>query len=612
MNLSLLLAAALCFPAAPDLWKAGPLTDEVMKLPSAPVFAPDQQLQAQVLLYRQLRSPFQRSRMVIEFSETNNPAAFRLLLNLLGSERDSFVQDNILESLLRLQRKGYGVRMDDNILIRHFKAASPAARSAAALLYLGNRQQPDPVRVLASLGKEHSAMVLNRMIESLRPFAIMNRMVDSPAAGNWEAQIVKLYDEAQPENILLRAFAAELAAQLSGADTSAVVEKALKDPSPVIRMQTARGLAANHEAVKTFATAAQDTHPAVRLAAARIIVSKNGLQSPKRVKVLISLLSDRSPAVRAAAAESLGFVGAAAAAELRIKSLADSEIAVRRAASDALIQLKPDQDIHKKAVETGNASPRSRRQVLAFLVRTRDQGQEETILRWIKDSDDPLFLAEAAAALGSLNCRRSGKALIGLGNSKEEKIRTAAAVSMGQLKLPETFPALAKLCRDRAIKVAEAAFMSMYQISDRSFVPEFERMTGRFTDDGANCRAIACRALTAFPLSARVIANLNKLITTACIRVPMTGPMPDADHVRVSALLLLQEHARKGSSAAKAAYQKSLTVLSQEKPGSELVSEDLEEFLRQVKAAEAGQPVKPKTIDSVKPLFRTEPAGAKK
>ena len=43
MNLSLLLAAALCFPSVPDLWKGGPLTDEVMKLPSAPVFAPDQQ-----------------------------------------------------------------------------------------------------------------------------------------------------------------------------------------------------------------------------------------------------------------------------------------------------------------------------------------------------------------------------------------------------------------------------------------------------------------------------------------------------------------------------------------------------------------------------------------
>ncbi|MBR4666947.1 MAG: HEAT repeat domain-containing protein, partial [Lentisphaeria bacterium] len=523
MNLSLLLAAALCFPSAPDLWKAGPLTDEVMKLPSAPVFAPDQQLQAQVRLYRQLRSPFQRSRMVIEFSETNNPAAFRLLLNLLGSEKDSFVQDNILESLLRLQRKGYGVRMDDNILIRHFKAASPAARSTAALLYLGNRSQPDPGPLLEAFRKETSVPVLNRLLEALHPLA--GKISPGLLAG--------LYENAPAGNIALRSLAADLLARQEYADGSALLQKAVQDPNPVIRMHAARGLAANPKAgSKLLDSVCADSHPAVRLAAA-------GIEKPDaaRTAILEKLLSDPSAAVRASAAKSLGTAGTKAAAELLIKPLADSEIAVRRAASDALIQLKPDQDIHKKVVETGNASPISRRQALAFLVRTRDQGQEETILRWIKESDDPLFLEEAAAALGILNCRRSGKALIGLAGSKEEKIRTAAAVSMGQLKLPETFQALAKLCRDRAIKVAEAAFMSMYQISDRSFVPEFERMTGRFTDDGANCRAIACRALAAFPLKAKVIANLNKLITTACIRVPMTGPMPDADHVRISALL---------------------------------------------------------------------------
>ncbi len=598
MNLSLLLAAALCFPSAPDLWKGGPLTDEVLKLPTAPVFAPDRQLQAQVRLYRQLRSPFQRSRMAIEFTETNNPAAFRLLLDLLGSEKDSFVQDNILESLLRLQRKGCGTRMDDNILIRHFKAASPAARSAAALLYLGNRSRPDPGPVLEAFRKETSVSVLNRLLEALRPLA--GKISPGRLAG--------LYENAPAGNIALRSLAAELLARQENADGSGLLQRALRDPNPVIRMHAARGLAANPKAgSKLLVDASADRHPAVRLAAA-------GIEKPDaaRTAILAKLLSDRSSSVRAAAAKSLGTAGTKAAAELLVKKLADSEIAVRCAASDALIQLKPDQDIHKKAVETGNSSPVSRRQALAFLVRTRDQGQEETILRWIKESDDPLFLEEAAAALGILNCRRSGKTLIGLGSSKEEKIRTAAAVSMGQLKLPETFPTLAKLCRDRAIKVAEAAFMSMYQISDRSFVPEFERMTGRFSEDGANCRAIACRALAAFPLNAKVIANLNKLVTTACIRVPMTGPMPDADHVRISALLLLQEHARKGGAAAKAAYQKCLTALSREKSGSELFSEDLEEFLRQIKAAEAGQPVKPKTIDSVKPLFRTEPAGAKK
>ena len=598
MNLSLLLAAALCFPSAPDLWKAGPLTDEVMKIPSVPVFAPEQQLQAQVRLYRQLRSPIQRSRMAIEFSETNNPAAFLLLLRLLNAEKDSFVQDNILESLLRLQRNGYGARMDETVLLRYFKSASPAARSAAALLYLGNRQQPNPAPVLEAFGQETSIPVLNRLLEALRPLA--GKIASS--------QLTGLYEKTPAGNIGLRGLALELLAGQDNADGSALLQKALQDPSPLIRIHVARGLAANPKSgSKLLNDASLDQHPAVRLAAARI-----EKPDPARSAILEKLLSDPSPAVRAAAAQSLGTAGTEAAAELLVKPLADAEIAVRRAASDALIRLKPAQSIHERVVNTGNTAPSARRQALAFLVGTNDQKQEETILRWIKESEDPLFLQEAAAALGILNCRHSGKTLIGLSSSKDEKIRTAAAVSMGQLKLPETFPTLAKLCRDRAIKVAEAAFMSMYQISDRSFVPEFERMTGRFTEDGANCRAIACRALTAFPLKAKVIANLNKLITTACIRVPMTGPMPDTDHVRVSALMLLQEHARKGDSAARAAWQKNLTFLNQQKPDSELRSDDLAEYIRQLQAAEAGQPVKPKAIESANPQFRMEPVKEQK
>ena len=594
MNLSLLLAAVLCFPSAPDLWKAGPLTDEAMKIPSAPVFAPESQLQAQVRLYRQLRSPIQRSRMAIEFSETNNPSAFLLLLRLLNAEKDSFVQDNILESLLRLQRKGYGARMDETVLLRYFKAASPAARSAAALLYLGNREQPDPTPVLEAFRQETSIPVLNRLLEALRP---LTGKISS-------SQLTDLYEKTPAGNAGLRGLALELLAGQDNADGSALQQKALQDPSPLIRMHVARGLAANPKSgSKLLNDASLDQHPAVRLAAARIETP-----DPDRTAILEKLLSDPSPAVRAAAASSIGTAGTEAAAELLVKPLADSEIAVRRAAADALIRLKPAQSIHERVVKTGDAAPIARRQALTFLVGTRDQKQEETILRWIKESEDPLFLEEGAAALGILNCRRSGKTLIGLSGSKDEKIRTAAAVSMGQLKLPETFPALAKLCRDRAIKVAEAAFMSMYQISDRSFVPEFERMTGRFTDDGANCRAIACRALTAFPLTAKVIANLNKLITTACIKIPMTGPAPDADYVRVSALMLLQEHARKGNSAARNACRKNLAFLDQLKPESELWSDDLAEYIRQIRAAEAGQPVNPKAIESVNPQFLTEPA----
>lgn len=594
MNLSLLLAAAVCFPSAPDLWKAGPLTAETLKIPAAEPVASEQQLQSQTSLFRQLRSPFQRSRMVIEFGEANTPAAFRILFRLLDTEKNAFVQDNILETLLRLQRKGLAVRVDDKQLIRFFNAPSPSARSAAALLYLGNSNQPDPAPVLEAFAKETSIPVLNRLLEALRPFASKIS----------KSQIGNLYERTPSGNLGLRGVLTELAASQENPDSSSLLQKALQDPDPVIRMHAARGLAANPSGSKLLSGASADSHPAVRLAAARML--KPG---PERIPILKTLLSDSSPAVRAAAARSLGMTGTNAAAELLTGALADAEIAVRRAAADALVRLKPAGTIHQRVVETGNAKPFARRQALAFLVQRQDQSQENTILRWIRTSKDPLFLREAAAALGSLNCRHSGKVLIQMSGSKDEQIRAAAADSMGKLKLTETFPALAKLCRDPQIKVAEAAFMSMYRISDRCFLPEFERMTGRFSEDGANCRSIACRALTAFPLKSKVIDNLHKLISSACIRVPMSGPMPDADHVRISALMLLREHARKGDPAAKKAYRENLTFLDRQKPESELKSRDLEEFIRQLKEDDARRPVKPTTIENVKPVFTTAPVG---
>ena len=593
MNLSLLLAAVISYPSAPDLWKAGPLTDDILKIPSADVIASDRQLESQARLFRQLRSPFQRSRMAVEFGEAGNPAAFRILLRLLENEKDSFVQDNLLEALLRLQRNGHGVSVDGKVLIRFFRSASPSARSAAALLYLRSGKQPDPAPVLEAFRKESAVLVLNRLLDALRP--ISSRIA--------KAQLAGLYEQTPADNIGLRAMAAELLARREeDPDQSELLRKAVRDPNPVIRMQTARGLAANSSGDQLLAAAASDRHSAVRLAAAGM--EKPG---PARISILKSLLSDSSPSVRAAAAQSIGTAGTTEAAELLTGALTDAEIAVRRAAADALVRMKPAKPIHQRVAEAGDANPAARRQALSFLVRMLDKDHEGTILRWTEESDDPLFLREAAAALGVLDCRRSGAVLIRLSRSKDALIRAAAAESMGKLKLPSTFPVLAGLCRDPRINVAEAAFMAMYRISDRRFVPEFERMTGRFTDDGANCRAIACRALAAFPLKAKVIANLNKLITKACIRIPMTGPMPDSDYARVSALLLLREHARKGDRAALAAYRKNLAFLDQLGAESELKSRDLDEFIRQIKALDSGKSVRPKTVDPQPPVFSTAP-----
>ena len=598
MNIFLLLAATVFYPLAPEIWKSGPLTDETLKIPSAEVVASTSRLEAQARLFRQLSSPTLRSRMALEFGRTGNPAAFRILIRLLQTEKNSFVRDNIFAALLQLKKTGCAVPGGGQLMSRYFHAASPAARCSAAELYLTNFPESDPALVIEAFKNETSAWVLNRLLSVLKN--VPGRISKS--------QIGNLYENAPKHNIALRAFAAELLAMQDNPDKSTLVRQAVKNPSPVIRMHTAQGLAANQTAAaELLEIAASDPHPGVRLAAAQMVKP-----DPARESILKKMLSDPSPAVRAAAAASLGTAGRASAADTLTEFIADPEIAVRRAVSSALVQLKPSPDIYMKAVEQANAHPAARRQVLAFLVQTNDRGQEETILRWIRESKDTLFLREAAAALGSLNCRNGGNVLIRLSQSRDNQTRHTAAVSIGQLKLPATYPALIRLGRDRDIKTAEAALMSMYQIGAPVFLPEFERAVGRLNEDGANCRAIACRAMAAFRLNPKVIPKLIKLITTACIRVPMSPPMPDADHARISALMLLLEHARKGNSAAKTAYQENLARLDSEKSDSELRNESMDEFIRQLKEYSAGRKIQPKNIGSAEPSFTAAVADGKK
>ena len=639
MNIFLVLAAAVFFPSAPDLWKQGPLTEKALTVPAAEVVASQKQLDIQQRLFRQLRSPGQRSRMALEFANAGNPEAFRILVKLLRSEKDPFVQDDLLNAMLRLEQKGLAVRGGDDWLPKYFQAASPSARCAAMILYLTNAKEPSPAVVINALHGETSAMVLNRLTEPLRLFLSAARMVAS-ADGRipvHEAEVVKLYDNTPQENILLRAFAAELAAQLSAPDGSPVVEKALKDPSAVVRMRTARGLAANPEAVKTFAVAAKDGHPAVRLAAARIIVSKNGLPNPERVKILISLLSDESPAVRAAAAESLSSINAdAEAADALVKVFADPEIAVRRAVADALIRLDAGEPVRRKAVEAADRHVYARRQVLAFLAGIKDRTRTDVIVRWTEGSDDPLFLVEAVRVAGEL--KLTGFTCLGqkgiedrLPRDPEKKnlpgkeYRFAAAFAYGEL-LKEAIrtadraeywkktaiPALSALSSDPDGEVAAAAMMSIWRNPEcrPQFAPVLTRMLHNRKSGWSDCRAIAIRALSGWKLNARNLADLTDLVTKACIRAPQMPPEMDTDAIRISALMLLREQSGAGNRAAETALKKITEKLEKANADSDLRNEFFDEFRRQMDAAASGKPVEPKRIEETEPVFSTGPVRA--
>ena len=594
MNYFLLLAAALLFPSVTEIWKNGPLTDSTFQIPEAKTFAPADQLQAQVRRFRQLPSRAQRSRMALEFGKAGNPEAFRMVLRLINEEKNSFVRDNLFQALYQLQTGGHApAGLDLELFPKYFTDPSPAVRGTAMYLYLTAVKNNDPSKVIESIRNEKSIFVLNRIAP---PLLAKAADISKSLAGN-------LYQEAAADNIALRALAAELIARQENPDDSKLLREILPNAHPLIRMHIARGLSANPtKAADLLSTIAADPNPAVRLAAASILKP-----DPERENILEKLLGDPAASVRAAAAEALGRSKSESAAEILTEKLTDPEIMVRRKVAESLSKLKPPESIHRIAVEMAENHPDARRQVLDFLIATNDRNYSSVIRNWIKQSTDPFFLREAADALGKLNCTDAGDTLIRLAQSKDPLVRRAAARSMGLLKIPQTYPALIRLGRDRMIQVAEAAFLSMYKIDDPSFVPEFERMIGKLTEDGINCRAIACRALAAHPLKPGVIAGLNKLITQRCIKIPMAGPMVDLIHPRISALMLLLEHAKKGNSAARKAYQADLEFLLKQKVGSDFRNEDFDEYLRQIRAFEAGKPVRPKTVDTVRPSFTAEP-----
>ena len=662
MNIFLLLTAAVFFPSVPELWKQGPLTEAVMKIPQSEIVASHGQLDAQQRLFRQLQSPGLRSRMALEFGNAGNPEAFRILVRLLSREKDPFVRDDLLNAMLRLKKNGCAVPDNGDWLVPYFKAESPAARSAAMLLYLTNAKSPDPAAVINALRGETSALVLNRLAEALRPFA---NQLD-------KTQIAGLYDETPQENILLRALAGEIAALQSDPDGSAVVSKALKDPSAVVRMRTARGLAWNPDAMKTLATAAQDGHPAVRLEAARMIFEKADRPADaEREKILLTLLKDPSAGVRAAAAGSLvprpnaegpdpladttsenktsfhGRLRNAGATELLAEAIADPEIAVRREVAASLIRLDPDEPIRRKVVETAENHVDARRQALTFLAGVRDRTRTEVIVRWTEESKDPLFLTEAVRAAGVLRltgftcCEQPG--IEGRlprdpdqGKLPCKEYRTALAFMYGQLlhesmraakqhpgdteaaKRAEYWkktavPALIRLSSDPDAGVAAEALMSIYRNPDcrAQFAPALVKMLRNRKDGWSDCRAIACRALAGWKLPARSIGDLTTLTVKPCIRIPQSEPQLDTDAVRISALLLLRDQSEQGNRAAGEAFRKAMELLEKADADSELKGPELDEFLRQVKAAAAGMSANPKRIEAAEPAFSTAPASDK-
>ncbi len=167
--------------------------------------------------------------------------------------------------------------------------------------------------------------------------------------------------------------------------------------------------------------------PSVRLAAVQVL-SQN--RNPASIAPLTKALSDKSPAVCAAAIHALGL--------LRVKAVAP-KIA-------QLLATSPSSQVRQNAAVA-----------LAYLA---DPAAIPTLISAISDSHQSVRYA-AIKTLGSLHAQAAVPALINTLKSSNANIRETAAAALGQIQSPQASSALAGLTTNPNIQVREAAVIAL-------------------------------------------------------------------------------------------------------------------------------------------------------
>ncbi len=593
---SLLCAAAIFFPLVMDCWEKGPLTMDRFSIPTAPVFADLDTLKGLSSIYDRLPSPAQRSVLARELALSNNPDALPILEKMASKEKNPFCQDDIFTAILTLVENGYGKPPALDALKVYFTAESPMTRSTAMLLYLKFTQEPDPGAILPTFAKETSPFAAACVYEALRPFA--RKIPDENMSSLYGFSFVSL-----------KAAGAGLAALKCSPGVMETVSKAVKDPDPMIRLQVARGLAENPSSPESLlAELAGDKDPAVRLAAASM---KN--VTPGKEKVLLSLASDKNASVREATAVSLGGSNTRNSILALIGLIGDPDIAVRRAASDSLVKLKPEKEYRDRLAAAG-ANPAARREIVSVFARLDDRAYASDIRRYLKEADNDLLIADAVAALGTLADREAGGLVASFAGSSNPKVRGAVAKALGAIRNPETYAALKKLYRDKEMTVSVDALSSMYQLRDNTFRGEFLHALATRQMEQESLRVIAIRALSDLGSpDARTLGQINTLVTKACITAPMSPPMPDSMNVRISGMVVLLTAGMKGNAEAMQMYEANRRFYAESsgKESNEFSTPEMMEFLDQLEAFRKNQKIVPRKLKTVLPEFSISRTGSR-
>lgn len=586
-----LLFAPVFYPLIDAGWMGpGNFQQAICSLPAPQSFIGTDAVREQCRFYSAVSDPVLRGRILRSLRESNNPEAFAELRALLEKETEPVLQADLLTLMARLVRSEHISVPNPASLRKYLTHPLPMARIGAASLQISAGH---PGEVLPMLEKEKTESV---------PSAVFNELFSS----NVSLSVAGLEGLAVSENPGVRTGALRaLAASDKKADSNKLLNAAADGTEIAAQEAVAAGAARQIAATEKLARKLA-ANPDVRI---RLRIAGSLPETSARIALLLELLQDASPLVRAEAAASLI---RAERSDKVVEALAallhDPVLQVREAAGKTLVRFtgKKLPECITSAVEDEKAHS----QLVLILEACGNVAYAPlaarilTSARTAKNAD---VQAKAVAALESMKAESMTPLVLDAAASEFSTVRKAAAKALRVFPGAATKEALKRLMKDSSEDVALMALETVFILRDPAFVPNVTEAVLNM-DKSSLYRAVACRTLCATPLQLdeKTANALKKLLLTTCIRVPMAPPAYEDDSTRACALMALFKAGQAGSKACQEAFEYSVRRL--EKPIKKeieggFMNPTLEEYFRQIRLLRDGKEVKPKEIEPMEPEF---------
>lgn len=567
------------FPMLLGLWQETPFTPENTSTPVSPTFLARDAVRAQERFYRQLLEPDLRSRIALELGNSNNPEAIRVLSALLPNESDAGVLADLLHGLDQLRTIGKCpnsaelaklMRHEQPLIRGQAMALTIAAGEVAPVLELCPTEQDPFVQRLAW---ERLEEVAERC-----PPTLLRRSLQAPSP-------------------LARAGASRLLCRHpQDPDEDAALGALTGDSATAVRAALAAALGARADGgAKLLTMLAADRHPTVR---AGVAAARGGL--PARLTLQLRLSADADSEVRRLACRQLRDYSPAEVSEALLARLDDSDEAVRIAAEDSLIALRPGVKLEDRLLTEYLARPTTRAAAAKVLGALRVTRATTGLRQALAEGGDFEFLRRTITALGQLQDLDSWPEASKAKTHPRAEVRQALAWALGQLAVPASFPILIELGQDRSAPVFTEALTSMGRIGDPCFAETLKQSLQNVNPETGSPQR---RSTAAWAWARNRQAPDEVVLRQAeniCMKkiIPVLGVMTyDADHARLAAAFFLVQAALRDAQLRPRVAKTMVSMVAPAPPLTEPVGGlALQVFARQAQAYLNGQPATPEPV----------------